>query len=207
VIDRTEAMSPLQTEALRHQLERLKEGLPPMHAIEVYSIVPMGGAVLRPLGGRVCNPPLPSSGLTANPARAKKVWMSKFSEPLEQTFATLLEPHDEPTSPILESLQSISVTAFDTIDTSRPRRLVVVSDMLQNTPDFSQYSDRRTFTELRSSAYYGRVKAALPRVQVQILYVRRHQFAAAQGAAHVRFWEEYFSDCGATLESVVSLNG
>jgi len=207
LIDRTESLSALQAEALRHQLERVKDNLPPLHAIEVYSLVPMSGSLLKASGARVCSPPRPESGLTANPTRAQQLWDTRFSQPLQAVFEALLQPHDEPSSPILESIQSVSVTAFDAVGKDIPRRLIVASDMLQNTAEFSQYQDRRTFVDLRSTAYYSRVRSSLPGVQVQILYVRRHQHATVQGATHVAFWEEYFSDCGATLDSVISLPG
>src|SRR5262249_11737328 len=149
--------------------------------------------------------PRPDSSLTANPTRAKQVWDLRFSQPLKATFAALLQPHDEPSSPILESIQSVSVTAFDVIGANIPRHLVIASDMLQNTGEFSQYQDRRTFAEVRATPYYSRVRASLRGVSVQILYVRRFQQASIQGAPHIEFWQEYFADSGATLESVVSI--
>jgi hypothetical protein len=178
-----------------------------MEAIEVYSIAPMAGSLLTPSSARVCSPPRPESDLTANPTRARQLWRTRFSEPVQATFDALLQPHDEPSSPILESIQSVSVTAFDAVGAGIPRHLVIASDMLQNTGEFSQYQDHRSFADLRSTSYYSRVRSSLPGVKVQILYVRRHQHVGAQGVSHIAFWEEYFNDCGATLDSVVSLPG
>ena len=200
IVDRTESLTAVQAAALRHRLEAVKNALPSRQAIEVYAIAPMGRSLLQPNGARVCSPTQTVSAWTANPKRAHDLWKRRFSDPLEDLFQSLLTPHEEPTSPILETLQSVSVTAFETVEQSTPRRLVVASDMLQNTPELSQYRDQPTFKEFRKTPYYLRTRATLTGVDVTLLYIRREN--GLQGEKHIEFWQNYFADSGATLSTV-----
>ena len=88
-------------------------------------------------------------------------------------------------------------------DSTKKRRLIVVSDMLQNTPEYSHYQNGADFSAWRNSAH-GREfpQFSLLGVEVEILYLKRtDDFArAAQNRGHVRFWEDYFVELGAFVK-------
>ena len=74
-------------------------------------------------------------------------------------------------SPIFESIQSIAVRAFGALpESNKDRRLVIASDMLQNTPEYSQYHGIGSFEEFKRSQYYRRVRADLRGVEVELYY-------------------------------------
>jgi len=208
LIDRTEPLNLIQKEDLRQHLARLRDTLPLYSAIEVYSIGPTASGVLKPEAPRICNPGRGQglSPLVANPALVERQWQSLFAVPLERILDQLLKDGEQPTSPILESIQSVALTAFAPLPTElRPRRLIVASDMLQNTPELSHYDQVIPLSQLGTTSYYHRVRATLTDVEVEILYVRRD--TGRQGAAHIQFWQDYFADSGARLTHVIKLAG
>ena len=93
------------------------------------------------------------SVLTSNPRLIKEKWDQRFSQPLEALFTKMLATPSADESPIFESIQSIAVTAFGSLpDSTTTRKLIVVSDMLQNVPEYSQY---KTAWEFRGFATHA----------------------------------------------------
>lgn len=208
LVDTTDPLNAIQQADLKNQLERLKDGMPKYYAIEVYTVSEPKEGLLKPLGARVCNPGngRDASELTSNPRLIKERWEQRFSLPLEDLFTRMLVVPPAKESPIFESIQSVAVTAFGSVpDSTTHRTLVIVSDMLQNMPEYSQYREIGPFQQFQHSAYYQRIKPDLRGVGVELYYIRRDQ--NVQVGKHMLFWQEYFAAAGATLTHVVRLEG
>lgn len=208
LFDMTDALNPVQQEALRQELKRIKEEIPIATAIEMYSVRSTQGELLSPEGPALCNPGNSKgiSKLMGNPRLAEKKWLEGFEKPINAIVDKMLTLETAPISPILESIQSVAVTAFGKIPNDvNYRRLIIVSDMLQNTEELSQYHQLVPFSQLRNTAYYRKVRADLSHVEVEIIYLRRD--TGHQGKDHIEFWQEYFVDCGARLSHIKALQG
>ena len=208
LVDTTDPLTGTQQADLKNHLEEIKANLPKYFAIDVYAVSDTKGGLLKPLGARVCNPGdgRDSSALTSNPHMIKQNWDNRFSAPLDKLFGEMLSTPSADESPIFESIQSIAVTAFGRLPKATTnRKLIIVSDMLQNMPEYSQYHQIGTFEDLRRSPYYQRIAADLRGVEVELYYIRRD--AAMQGTKHIEFWQKYFKDSGAALVHVVALQG
>src|SRR3546814_13411971 len=110
-------------------------------------------------------------------------------------------------SPIMESIQSIAVSAFQGFGGDGAKRLIIASDMLQHGADYSQYGGKLDFAQFRQSAQYRKLRADLRGIEVEVFYLRRETRKSAQGAAHVQFWRDYLEDLGGRLTHVVALEG
>ena len=209
LIDRTDSLNLVQQAALLQKLEDIKAETPKYGEIEIYTVGEISDALLRP-EIKLCNPGRgedvdPTIG---NPRLVEKKWKDGFQVPLERVFKDMLQPGEAKTSPIAESIQSIALTSFDVerggdVD----KRLIVVSDMLQNTPEFSQYRGLTPFERVKQTDYYRHIQAHLDGVRVKIWYVRRPTARHIQGGAHIEFWQQFFMDEGAILEGVDALEG
>ncbi len=209
LIDRTDSMNPVQQGALLQKLDDIKAETPKYGAIEIYSVGQVGEALLRP-EVKLCNPGRGEDvdQTIGNPRLVEKRWKEGFQAPLERVFKDMLRPGEAKTSPIAESIQSVAITSFDADNQSgADKRLVIVSDMLQNTPEFNQYVALTPFERFKTTEYYRRVRAHLDGVRVEILYVRRPTARQIQGEGHIEFWQQFFMDEGATLERVIALEG
>src|SRR5690606_34075213 len=109
-------------------------------------------------------------------------------------------------SPILESIQSVALTSFARAP-DRPRRLVVISDMLQHTEDLSHYRGEHNFLAFRASPRWRRLRPDLAGVEVEIFYVWRDTGLDVQGASHVQFWRDVITEAGGRLVRVEALEG
>lgn len=79
------------------------------------------------------------------------------------------------------------------------RRLIIISDLLQNTPEFPQYALLPKFSNFRNTAYYKKIRPDLNGVNVTVYYINRNKYYKLQTDDHKNFWYSYFKDTGATL--------
>ncbi|HYC02403.1 MAG TPA: hypothetical protein VED40_03875 [Azospirillaceae bacterium] len=205
VVDRTDTVTPVQRQLLVDKFNEIRGAVPKYGLLEIYTVNPVQASVLKPEFS-LCNPGDGSdlSHWTSNPRMANRTWGTVFNAPLAAVLDGMLEASEARQSPILETIQSVAATAFAPHD-AVPRTLVVVSDLLQHSDNLSQYQGVRDFEELRKTPALTRVKADLREVDVRVLYIRRDTAKGVQGAAHIRFWQAYFADQGATLSNALSL--
>jgi hypothetical protein len=107
----------------------------------------------------------------------------------------------------MEEIQQVSVEAFFETPPKTPKRLTVVSDMLQNSAILNQYRHPETFEEFEHTPAFVKVRPELNDVGVTILYVRRSSQFNRQGKRHVEFWQSFFAASGARMEEVKSVGG
>lgn len=209
LVDTTDPLSPVQQADLKNHLQKTKVSVPEYAAVDVYTVGPSTDhGLLKSLGERICNPGdgRNASTFTSNPRLMKEKWEDRFSRPLDEVFGRMLNSPEADRSPIFESIQSVAVTAFGVLpERTKLRKLIIVSDMLHNTEEYSQYHGIGSFAAFRSSPYYRRVRADLRGVDVELYYLRRNN--GPQGKQHIEFWQQYFEDSGATLVHVLALQG
>lgn len=163
---------------------------------------------LASAGGRVlfskCNPGDGSnlSEITANPRMAKKQWQDQFMTPLAAAFDTAKVQSKTPTSPILETIQRI---AIDHLRDGYPAKLVIVSDMIEYTPEYSQYGARDlTYDEYRRSPGFKRRRTDLHQAHVTILYIERIRSNSRQ---HIQFWADWVEDSHGVWDDAIRIDG
>ena len=155
-------------------------------------------ALCNPGGERQCNP------LIENCQDAQLKFERDFLNPMKEAIDGLADSPPRPSSPILEMVRAVAL-ARD-FDSSQKRKLIIVSDMLQNTRQYSHHRGRADFAEWeKSDAAREFLSLSLSGVDARILYVKRPQYAQLQTRGHVLFWEKYFAAVGAKISGLESL--
>jgi len=138
------------------------------------------------------------SAITANPDMIEQSFRTTVGDALNSFINGLRSVPTAPRSPILESVDA----ALDTSDfgpTVKGRRLVLVSDMAQNSPLDSMYKGPGSGLTLSDGA-----KDTLSRdmhgVTVRIHYVRRPELAEIQTSRQRAFWTDWFDSQGANVK-------
>lgn len=207
LVDATEPYTGPQKVSIRRHFEDLKAAVPQHGKLAVYVV---DAREVGALEARVslCNPGSGGSWLWQNPPAIETRWRTGFDEPLRSLLDEIIEAADARFSPIMEKVQAIAITAFPT-KTEVPKRITIISDMLQHTRDHSHYARVPDFDAFRDTPAYRRVWADLTGVEIDILYVFRHgpESARIQGTPHVGFWEAYFDSLSGTLTRVTRVEG
>lgn len=168
------------------------------------------GGVLEPLV-ETCHPGDPDR---ANPLIQSRQLIAKrlderFLEPLREVFSELLDREEAANSPLMESVQSVAVTVFGRREHADvPKRLLLVSDLMQNTHSlsfFRQQVDYDAFAASRSAAV---LSTDLDGVAVEVLFVQREahgRLESTRGLAE--FWARWIEDQGGVVKPVVRIDG
>lgn len=208
LIDGTDEFTPVQRAYLAKYFNDLKASIPIYGQIAIYAPQQMSDEDFLTPELRICNPGSAEgvSGLTANPAQIQRRYEEEYAKKIDKVLSRGLAAAPASTSPVMEMIQAVSIDALP-VSSSAPRRLVIVSDMLQNASWYSHYRDPLEFEVAKIRPEFSHLFTDLSGVDVEVLYVRRQGFEHLQTNRHGVFWAEYFSHMGGTLVSITSIGG
>ncbi|MCW5725444.1 MAG: hypothetical protein KIS81_10890 [Maricaulaceae bacterium] len=153
-------------------------------------------SLCNPGSGEQVNP------LYRNPDRVQARYAQLFDRPLQAALADLIEPKDAPASPVIEALARLAQE--ENFSPGVPgRRILLVSDMLQNSELFTVYGrwrgpyDRRVPPAEDIAAAIGAEYGDVLRgVEVQVLLIPREPFVEEQRGAMQAHWRAIFRELG-----------
>ena len=146
---------------------------------------------------------------TANPRIARMRWLESFQKPAEEAVGTSLASAKARSSPIMAAIQDIAIQEFSGAQRERvSKRLIVISDMLEFTRDYSQYPSAGdlSFARYKQSPAYLKFRTDLHEAQVDVFYVNRPS-AKVDTAKLPAFWRDWIADNRGHLASMKWLQG
>ena len=207
LVDKTDPMTFTQKTALETLLKDLVERkIPEGYLISVFVMGEDYKEASKPLV-EICNPGKGDgkSELTANIKQLKRQYNKKFITPLMQQMQAMVSSQSAKYSPIFEMLQMVSLQSFQRFPMEGERHLLLVSDLLHNTPELSLYKKLPSVEDFESSDYARRTFIELKNVQVDLyLLFNSPQF---QTDSLMDFWEAYFEKTGANISSITPMPG
>ena len=147
----------------------------------------------------LCNPGNENTAnqVHQNPRLLKLKFDKEFSAPIKAEVEKLKNLPEQSTSPIMEMVEE--VVRGPHFPSGQKRRLIIVSDMLQNVSEYSQYNNHDDYDVWKNSEYARNMvqPGLLQGVDVGILYVVRKP--DLQTLEHREFWRRYFEALGANF--------
>lgn len=209
LVDVTDPMNLPQRQDFLNQLDRLIGAIPRYGQLAIYKVDPVSARLLTPIITR-CNPGSASdvSEIDGNPQRVETMRRDQFEAPLRRSFDGLLAASGADRSPILESIQSVNLTALQ-----KPaldgviKRLVVASDLLQNTDAGSFYHGLPEPGVFVASQAFNRVRTDLRGVEVELWMLQRGDSNETQPRALPDLWERIIAEQGGRLNRVYNVSG
>ena len=204
LVDRTDPFTDLHTMLLENVVERGSAALRRGERLSIFLIEARASVRPAPILS-LCKPNDGSDAnwLYENATLLRATFEKQFAQPLTALVDRLHEPAQAPASPILETIRAVSLLPSFS-EAQERRKLIVVSDLLENTARYSHYSTRPNFEEFRTSPYGASLMPSLKGVSVELVYLPNQRAQRRQGRAHLAFWHAYFTDAGATAVEVVS---
>jgi hypothetical protein len=209
LVDVTDPMNLPQRQDFLNQLDRLRSSIPRYGKLVVYKVDPISDRLLSPVITR-CNPGTAKdvSDVTGNPQQVQKQWEEQFKAPLDRTFERMLGASGANRSPILESIQSANLKELQTQDaTDKPHRLIIASDLLQNTDLISFYHGLPDAAELTSSQAFSRARTDLRDVDVELWMLQRDDSRLTQPRALIDLWDQIIAKEGGTVQREYTVSG
>lgn len=207
LVDKTDPLNFTQKQAFTIVLHELvQKRIPKGYLFSVFVVGEDYTAGAEPLI-ELCNPGSgeDQSEYTANLKRLREQYEDRFLKPLLERTEALQATQPAKLSPIVEMLQLVGINAFRRHDVTGERRLIIMSDMLHNTPQYSMYRQTSGFPSFADSDYGRKSHAELSSVEVELHYLINSP--RLQTKRNLKFWEDYFAASGARIVAVRPLEG
>lgn len=134
-----------------------------------------------------------------NPKMIEQAWQSKFHAPLMAGAEAVLIDNVAPNSPLMEAMFTLGDRP-DFQGRVAARRLILVSDLMQHSKDFSMYKAGTSWEAFEESGLMN-MRPGLEGVDVVARVVPRQEYALPLGEVKA-FWQRWFTDTGAAYGSV-----
>lgn len=146
---------------------------------------------------------------TASPELAKKRWISSFEQPAITAIENSLSKAKANSSPIMAAIQDIAIQDFTgAVAANAPKELVVISDMIESTSEYSQYTTKGdlSYERFQRSKAYLKFRTDLRGANLDVRYVTRAN-VKLDPTTHAIFWKKWASDNGSGSVRIVRLQG
>ncbi|MEM5518616.1 hypothetical protein WNY37_16785 [Henriciella sp. AS95] len=203
IVDKTDEYSQVQADRIAAAIRREQNTLALGERFSLYELDARGR--FDPRGAfSLCNPGRgdQANPLFRNPKRMEERYTEMFEGPLDGVLDDLVEPKEAPSSPILEAIARLAQTeAYSPAAPSR--RLLLISDMLQNSDAFTAYGGGGVEMPPDSPAPSSVADAITDRfgdnlrgVRLEVLLIPRDTHVDLQRGALKTFWDEVARDLG-----------
>lgn len=197
LLDVTDPLSPEQAAGVAARLKQLEEfelqlgELVTLCTVGRYEDTDVRRWFHARYPGRVANP------LFETPRRVAARCDSLFSGPLARALTAAFGPARSNRSAVTAAIQEIA--QFDAFGRGIPfRRLILVSDLMENADDLSFYRTPLRSQAAPASAWLEDHRADLRGAAIEVLEVSRPGISVSERAALRGFWRQYFTACGAS---------
>lgn len=207
LVDKTDPLTYTQKEAFMVTLKELvQKRIPEGFLFSVFVLGEDFKENSKPLV-ELCNPGTGQdrSELTDNLRKLNRQYQDRFLSPLLKQSEKLMSSQPAKVSPIFEMMQLVAINGFRKHGVIGERHLIVISDMLHNTQQFSMYKSPTDYATFASSKYGQKSQLELHDVKVEIYYLMNSP--QLQTKRNLKFWEEYFNKAGAQIISVRPIEG
>lgn len=133
--------------------------------------------------------------LYENPRLIAETYSESFKQPLDEVLEKALAVEGAQQSPIMESLQATLAETPGFLHATYPRRVIIVSDLVQHSSVFSFYR-RDNWRKFSRSSDYRRLARNLKDVDIEIWYLPRAKIQIDVSEVD-DFWVNYFEQSGA----------
>jgi hypothetical protein len=210
VIDHSDKLNTIQKAALQARLWDIVENMPKNYfQIRIFSADKISENVLTP-ELVLCNPGSEKemSRFTENQKIVRKQYEEKFKKHLDEILNGILNKDSASQSPIMEAVQSVAVTSFiGERNKHIQKKLILVSDLLQHTANFSLYNGGTDFENYKTSNHWKSVKSDLNDVEVELYFLHRDEDAKLQNSKLREFWIQFFENQGAKVTRFLPIEG
>ncbi|QHO72326.1 hypothetical protein ACH79_06485 [Bradyrhizobium sp. CCBAU 051011] len=209
LVDTSDDLPAATTREVQGILDDLISNLPAYHLLEIRVLdIPQNRS--KALFSR-CNPG-DGTGLsewTDNPRLARSRWLESFRKPAAEAIRNSLASAKAASSPIMAALQDIAIDRFASERVrTLPKKLTVISDMIEYTRDYGQYprAGDLGYQRFKQSPAYLKYRTDLHGARVTINYVTRPS-VMPDANRHAEFWSTWVKDNKGTLDFIHRLQG
>ena len=203
LVDTTDTLDGREQRNLIEELENVKDSLAEFERFSIYLISEDIGGLSDPLFDK-CRPPTGENAnkLIAAPRLIRQRYDKEFGDKLDEIIQRLPTNESANQSPIIESLADIANRIRRNTDRWSSVRVLIYSDMMQHTDDWSHYSGTSSmdFERFQKSRLGTTMMMDFDRTDVEVFYLLRP--ATPNPELHRKFWTSLLSSANAKMRWV-----
>ncbi len=189
LIDKTDPWDKHTRQRLGTIIRRIKNSLNRYERLSIFVLDATGTYSPSPRFD-MCNPGRGNQAnkLTENDRRVQQKFEAQFAAPLDALLTSLMTPGTAPSSPIVETIHGLRG--------DNPReKLIIVSDMMQNSEELSFYGAAPGLSQAHAEEI---CRMESPYQSVQVLYINRPGIKVARKQQIRNFWNHCFAKAANT---------
>jgi hypothetical protein len=191
LVDKTDPWDAHGSGRLEKIIRNIKNELAVSERLSISVLDQSGSDVPTPVFD-MCNPGRgdQANSLYKNPRKIHEKFEAKFDQPLERMLADLLKPGTAPRSPLIEAIQNFPAAG--------PRdRLVLVSDLMQNSELFSFYRDSRKIPAPNAPRTISNHRIQYD--SITVYFIDRHTVPRELKERVITYWRRYLGQMTLSL--------
>jgi hypothetical protein len=183
LVDKTDPWDVHGSGRLEKIIRNIKDGLAVSERLSISVLDQSGSDIPTPVFD-MCNPGRgdQANALYKNPRKIHEKFEAMFDQPLERMLADLLKPGTAPRSPLIEAIQNFPPAGGRD-------RLVIVSDLMQNSELFSLYRDSRKLPALNDPRTINGHRIQYG--SITVYFIERHSVPREVKERAIAFWRRY----------------
>ena len=199
LIDQTDHFNDVQSTELKRELKFIARNIPKNSWLKLIAVSTDPSSLLKE-ESPFCNPgdENTTNNFIGNKKLAKDLYEKRYKSKIDEMLESILLANTQNSSPIMEAIQATSVTTFKNDDAPAVKKLIIVSDLLQHTNEFSMYREIPDFKDFKNLPYWNKINTDLEDVKVHVFVIRRDGADELQNTKLIKFWTDYFSAQGVT---------
>jgi hypothetical protein len=204
IVDVTDPLTLVQRQDLRDRLDQLRQAVPVNGEIAFFKVGDPNVRLLQPILKR-CNPGTAGdfSEVSRDLKRVQATYDEKFEGPIVKAYESIFSASGSNRSPILQSIQSVNLTELQTAGAKdKPRQIVLISDLLQNTSKLSFYGRLPSANEVLANPDFRAASTDLAGIKVDLWMVERPDYQQTQPRALADLWNILLQEEGASKVKV-----
>lgn len=206
LVDKSDPMTFTQRKSFAVVYRDLVAQVPRGHLLSLYALGEDFMATAEPLM-ELCNPGdgRDVSTFDDNPGQRKRTYEKQYLKPFLEREEDLVTERPGKASPILEMVQLAGITGFRKHGVAGEKRLVIVSDMIQNTPTLNMYKGLPDYAAFGQTPYGVKSRADLQDVKVELRMLMNSP--TIQTERLLDFWKTHIRQSGGRLVLHDPING
>lgn len=210
LLDQTDSISDVTAQDIARRLTDYLGDIPTGGLVEFFGVSQNPSAAATALI-ELCNPGSPDevSELTGNKQLSRLRFQERFLMPVQERLHDLLHAAPAASSPLMESVQALAVAAFPVSSDSQdiPRRLIIVSDLMQHSPALSLYRSVGAYSDMQKNPAAAGIMPSLYDVDIKLLVVQRLVHGRLNGDDVINFWRQWLDGHGGRTTGIIRLAG
>lgn len=202
LIDQTDRHTEESRTQMLRSLTEIVRGMPPFGRLSIRTLQGGSGTSLPVLFSK-CKPGLVNE-FYQTPAAIEKLLQTDFLAPMQRAMLELEIDREADQTPIVEGIAFLTMLSDFRGDVGK-RQLVIFSDLMQNSKNWTQYTLNWSESAFYETNFYKSLDLDLKNMNVILYYMTRSNISKFQTSSHPLFWRNFFYREGAQAVSLREL--